>query len=103
MRFGVKLPHSGPLASLSAVRAVAIEAERLNFDSVWVHDHISYGKNWIGHRASGLMEQMTPDYEPQLFEAVTTLAYVAGVTTRSASAHPSLSCRYEIPWCWGEN
>lgn len=82
MKFGIKLPHSGPLADPAAIRAVAIEAERLNFDSVWVHDHISYGRNWIGHRSSGLSEQITLESNPELFEAVTTLAYVAGFTER---------------------
>jgi len=82
LKFGIKLPHSGPLASPVAVRTIAIEAEKLDFDSVWVHDHISYGRNWIGHRSSGLAEQITPEYEPELFEAITTLAYVAGVTKR---------------------
>jgi alkanesulfonate monooxygenase SsuD/methylene tetrahydromethanopterin reductase-like flavin-dependent oxidoreductase (luciferase family) len=59
-----------------------MEADRLNFDSVWVHDHISYGKNWIGHRSSGLIEQIMPASDPELFEAITTLAYVAGFTER---------------------
>jgi alkanesulfonate monooxygenase SsuD/methylene tetrahydromethanopterin reductase-like flavin-dependent oxidoreductase (luciferase family) len=59
---------------------VAIEAERLQFDSVWVHDHISYGRNWIGHRASGLDESIKREADPDFYEAITTLAYVAGVT-----------------------
>jgi len=49
---------------------------------VWVHDHISYGRNWIGHRSSGLDEQITSESDPDLFEAITTLAYVAGFTQR---------------------
>jgi len=81
VRFGVKLPHSGPLATAEAIRTVAVEAERLGFDSIWVHDHISYGRNWTGHRASGLEEQIPPNYEPQLFEALTTLSHVAAITT----------------------
>jgi len=79
--FGIKLPHSGPLANPDAIREVSREAEHLAFHSVWVHDHISYGRDWLGHRASGLTEQITPDYEPDFYEAVTTLAHVAGVTT----------------------
>ena len=82
LRFGVKLPHSGPLATPAAIRTIALEAEALGFDSVWVHDHISYGPNWSGHRASGLDEQIPSGYEPPLYEALTTLAYVASVTER---------------------
>ena len=81
MEFGIKLPHSGPLASPDAIRRVSWEAEALGYHSVWVHDHISYGRDWLGHRASGLAEQITPEYEPDFYEAVTTLSHVAGTTS----------------------
>ena len=81
MDFGIKLPHSGPLANPDAIREVSREAEHLAFHSVWVHDHISYGRDWLGHRASGLTEQINPDYEPDFYESVTTLAYIAGMTS----------------------
>nr|MDO8135861.1 LLM class flavin-dependent oxidoreductase [Candidatus Njordarchaeum guaymaensis] len=80
MRFGIKLPHSGPLASVEAISRVALEAERVGLDSVWVHDHISYGRDWAGHRASGLANQITPEYEPDFYESMATLTYVAGFT-----------------------
>lgn len=82
MEFGIKLPHSGPLATPDAIRSVAIEAERLAFHSVWVHDHISYGRDWLGHRSSGLTEQITPESTPDFYESIVTLAHVAGCTSR---------------------
>jgi len=82
MEFGIKLPHSGPLANPDAIRSVAIAAERLEFHSVWVHDHISYGRDWLGHRSSGLTEQITPESTPDFYESIVTLALVAGCTSR---------------------
>ena len=81
MKFGVKLPHSGSLASPEAIQRIALKAEELAFDSVWVHDHISYGRDWIGHRASGLVE-ITKDYEPRFYESIVTLSHVAGFTKK---------------------
>ena len=81
MKFGIALPHSGPLASVDAIRRIAVEAERLGFESVWVHDHITYDVDWLGHRTSGVAEEGEP-IEPNFYEALSTLAHVAGFTTR---------------------
>ncbi|OLC33176.1 MAG: hypothetical protein AUH81_14765 [Candidatus Rokubacteria bacterium 13_1_40CM_4_69_5] len=43
MKFGVHLPHFGPLASGEGTLALARRAEALGYDSVWVGDHIVYG------------------------------------------------------------
>jgi len=40
--FGVRVPNSGPLASADSMVAVAQEAEALGYDSVWVHDHLTW-------------------------------------------------------------
>ena len=44
-----------------------------------VHDHISYGTDWLGHRTSGLT-QAGADVEPNLYESLITLAFVARAT-----------------------
>jgi alkanesulfonate monooxygenase SsuD/methylene tetrahydromethanopterin reductase-like flavin-dependent oxidoreductase (luciferase family) len=82
LKFGILLPNSGSLANAKAIRQVAIKAEELGLDSVWVHDHISYGSDWLGHRASGLAEQITEAAEPVFHESVNTLSFVAGFTDR---------------------
>ena len=69
MKFGVALPNYGDNLSVEAMVAVAREAEALGFDSVWATDHI------LMQRSSG-----TP-YE-RIFESLTTLSYLAGVTKR---------------------
>src|SRR2546425_12665461 len=69
MKFGVCVPNYGETCSTEALRAVAVEAERSGFDSVWCTDHVLIPRN------SG-----TP-YE-RIYESITSLAYLAGVTSR---------------------
>lgn len=69
MKFGVILPNYGAGTSTEEILAVTKAAERLNFDSVWTTDHI-----------------LLPEEESQrfgiLYEALTTLAFLAGSTTK---------------------
>ena len=69
MKFGVCVPNYGESSSLEALRTIALEAERAGCDSLWTTDHVLMPKN------SG-----TP-YE-RIFESITTLAYLAGITKR---------------------
>ena len=79
MNFGIALPNSGPLASVSHIDRLAAEAEELGFDTLLVHDHISYDTEWFGHRTSGLVAPHAA-IEPNLYESLTTLAYAAAAT-----------------------
>src|SRR5437016_10368815 len=69
MKFGVCVPNYGESSSTEALRNLALEAERAGCDSLWTTDHILMSKN------SG-----TP-YE-RIFDSITTLAYLAGVTDK---------------------
>jgi probable F420-dependent oxidoreductase len=70
MRFGLALPHFRAGASREGIDATAEAIERLGWDSVWTTDHV------------------LPDQSPRaadysvLFEALATLAYLAGRTPR---------------------
>lgn len=68
MEFGVCLPF-GPGASIEAIEAAAETAERLGWRDVWVTDHL-------------LVDREDADDYGWITEAVTTLAYLAGRTTR---------------------
>ncbi len=81
MKFGIKLPHSGALAGVDAIKRIALEAEDLGYDTVWVHDHVTYDTDWFVHRASGTIEQ-TEGIEPDFYESLSTLTWVAGFTER---------------------
>jgi probable F420-dependent oxidoreductase len=69
MKFGVCVPNYGESSSTEALRQIALEAERAGCDSVWTTDHVLMPRN------SG-----TP-YE-RIFDSITTLAYLAGITHR---------------------
>jgi len=82
LKFGIALPNSGPVATPQAIRLTAEKAEQLGLHIVWVHDHISYGKEWLGHRASGVSEQISDETKPDFYETLTTLSFIAGFTER---------------------
>ena len=69
MKFGVCVPNYGESSSPEALRTVALEAERAGCGSLWTTDHILMPKS------SG-----TP-YE-RIFDSITTLAYLTGITKR---------------------
>ena len=70
MKFGVCVPNYGESSSTEALRTIALEAERAGCDSLWTTDHI------LMARTSG-----TP-YE-KIFESITTLSYLAAITSRA--------------------
>jgi len=83
VEFGVRLPNSGPLASPEAIISSAVEAESLGFDSVWVHDHITWGtEQHRGHLSSGSAEALTQAQLPNFYESLMTLGVLAGATKK---------------------
>jgi len=83
MKFGVRLPNSGPLANRENIVEVADQAERLGFHSVWVHDHILWGtEQHRTHLSAGSAEALQESQLPNFYESLTTLAYVAGRTSK---------------------
>ncbi len=67
--FGVMLPHRWLYASKENISSYAILAEDLDYDHVWVTDHIAVPPN---HQERGHI----------FFEALITLSYVAAVTSK---------------------
>jgi alkanesulfonate monooxygenase SsuD/methylene tetrahydromethanopterin reductase-like flavin-dependent oxidoreductase (luciferase family) len=74
---GVRLPNSGPLASPQAIREIAVRADDLGYDTVWVHDHISWPKEMLSHFAAGSIE-ICNDQDPDFYESITCTAFLAG-------------------------
>jgi alkanesulfonate monooxygenase SsuD/methylene tetrahydromethanopterin reductase-like flavin-dependent oxidoreductase (luciferase family) len=77
----VRLPNSGPFAEADAILATAELAERLGFDRVWVHDHVSWPKDKLTHFATGSLEACG-DQDPNFFESLSTAALLAGRVRR---------------------
>jgi alkanesulfonate monooxygenase SsuD/methylene tetrahydromethanopterin reductase-like flavin-dependent oxidoreductase (luciferase family) len=74
---GVRLPNSGPFAEPTALLSTAEHAERLGFDRVWVHDHVSWPREKLTHFATGSLEACT-DQDPNFFESVSTASWLSG-------------------------
>jgi alkanesulfonate monooxygenase SsuD/methylene tetrahydromethanopterin reductase-like flavin-dependent oxidoreductase (luciferase family) len=83
VKFGARLPQDGPFASKENIVLVAKLAEEYGYDSVWVHDHIHWPYESKYHLSAGTKEAVDNlGNPPYLYESLTTLAYVAGLTER---------------------
>ncbi|MDE1852433.1 MAG: TIGR03619 family F420-dependent LLM class oxidoreductase [Thaumarchaeota archaeon] len=81
--FGVRVPVSGPLASKENIVDVTLAAEEFGFDAIWVHDQITWtGEQNSHHVSSGSVEAVVPGKDPDFYESVTTLSYLAGLTRK---------------------
>jgi probable F420-dependent oxidoreductase len=87
MEIGLTLPHTGRHASPAFVRAFAMTAEEVGFDSLWAVDHLvmphhtdslyTLGRNPAPIADDAVSGLLSPNYEMH-----TTLAWVAGFTER---------------------
>ena len=78
--FGVRVPNSGPLATVESMVEVAQEAESLGFDSVWVHDHLTWSDEiHRTHISSGADHGDVGNVSPDFYEAMTSLALAVEV------------------------
>jgi probable F420-dependent oxidoreductase len=81
--FGVRVPNSGPLASVENIVRAATEAEAIGFDSIFVHDHVVWSTAMHRHHiSSGAHEALMDDQTADFYESLTTMAYLAAVTQR---------------------
>ncbi|HVO25893.1 MAG TPA: LLM class F420-dependent oxidoreductase [Candidatus Margulisiibacteriota bacterium] len=85
MRYGIALPNYGALAGPENLLRLARRAEECGADSVWVSDHVIipdqvasvYPYDASPRPAPALLQRLEPFYD-----ALTTLAFIAGATTR---------------------
>lgn len=82
VQVGVRLPNSGPLANAQAILDFGISVESMGFDSVWVHDHLTWPPAKFDHFACGSIEACQPQ-DPLFFESITTAAVVASRLSRA--------------------
>ncbi len=79
--FGVRLPTSGPLATVEAVLKSVEALESLGYDSLWTNDHISWIPESLTHFSAGAMEAVA-DQDPNFFESLTTASFILSRTKR---------------------
>jgi probable F420-dependent oxidoreductase len=77
MKFGVCIPNFGETSSVDGLRTVAIEAEKMGYDSIWTTDLI-------------LMPTQSGTPYERIFESVTSLAYLAALTSTAKLGVSSL-------------
>ena len=81
MKFGVRLPVSGPIANANSIIKTGLSAERLGFDFVTAHDHIVRGFHDRYHFAVGTVESVDSSKEvTNFYESLTTFSFLAGMT-----------------------
>ena len=82
---GVRLPNSGPFATAENILATADLVERSGYDTVWVHDHISWPREKLTHFATGSLEACQGQ-DPNFFESISTAAVLGGRLRRARLA-----------------
>ena len=83
LSFGIRAPNSGPLATVESMVEVTREAESLGYDSVWVHDHLTWSEEiHRTHISSGADHSDAGNQSPDFYEAISSLSYLAGQTQR---------------------
>jgi len=70
MKFGVWVPNVRHLATPAIIRATAVRAEQLGYDSVWVSDHVV-----VPHAN-------VKNFGETVFDPLITLGLIAGATSR---------------------
>ena len=74
MKFGVCIPHYGRPIDIDALTDMAVRAEQMGFDSVWVTDHII-----VPHRIPGRQDIV---YRHDMLEPISLLTHLGAVTTK---------------------
>lgn len=85
MQIGISLPHFRHVASPEAVRAIAMHAESIGLDSVWVSDHLL------------LTDADVKRFGTVFYEPLMTLSWAAGVTTRIKVGTSAIILPYRNP------
>lgn len=97
MEYGVILPNVGPLADIESLARIARSAERLGYAGAFLSDHIAIPtelQSAYPYRSDGRFPLAASD---RILEPVTTLAYLAAVTTRLHLGFSVLVLPYRHP------
>jgi probable F420-dependent oxidoreductase len=97
VKFGVHLPHIGPFHDGASMIRYAQAVEQLGYDSVWGSDHVVFPASFVSkYPYSETGDFPLPGAVPWV-EEVTTLAFVAGATSRIRLGTSILVLPYRNP------
>jgi probable F420-dependent oxidoreductase len=85
LQVGLLLPHAGRAASAGAIREVAVSAEELGLESIWVGDHVvlpAKQESLYPYRAEGDKGDYLVTSDNAFLEAFQSLAFAAAHTRR---------------------
>ncbi len=84
LTFGCTIPTRGPMSSPEAIRTLAMKAEELGFDHLWVSDHIiipTQVASFYPYAPDGVAPFVADPNQPYC-EPLAALCYLAGCTQR---------------------
>jgi alkanesulfonate monooxygenase SsuD/methylene tetrahydromethanopterin reductase-like flavin-dependent oxidoreductase (luciferase family) len=88
IKFGVRVPITGPVSSREHLLRATLEAEQLGFDAAVIGDHIAPGgrEAFARHRVTppggGSWRHPDATADPNQFEMIASLSWLAGQTSR---------------------
>jgi probable F420-dependent oxidoreductase len=79
--FGPQLPTAGRFSGVDAITTVAEQSEAMGFSAVWMRDHIERDmEQHLYHSTTGFCEEGLDPGDPNIYESLTTMAYLSRVT-----------------------
>src|SRR5437870_8363380 len=96
IRFGARIPASGPVCGRDRVIESTREAENLGYDSVFIMDHIHNSFDRHKQYPVGMGSYRDPDntLDPHQFETVAAFSFLAGMTKKIEFEWASCRCPY---------
>jgi probable F420-dependent oxidoreductase len=82
MKIGIHLANNGLSATAESIVGIAVRAEELGFDSVWVSDHVTIPVQITSMYPYGPPGSFNPDVTQNFWEAFSVLSFIGGRTSR---------------------
>ena len=101
MKIGIFLPHIGEFATRENILYVAKEAEKEGIDSVWVLDRLLWPLNPQSPYVASPDGSLPIEYQ-NVFDPLTTLTFVAGITERISLGTSIIDMFFQNPVVLGK-
>jgi len=88
IKFGVRVPVTGPVSSREHLLAATLEAEQLGFDAAFIGDHVAPGgrlafeRHKVSPPGGGSWRDPASTLDPNQFEMISSLSWLAAKTSR---------------------